>query len=332
MAIPEHDISFKAMGCDLRVLVGPGVADQGESAQQACERIKELIEQFDRRMTRFSPDSELSVLNSDLRMTVPASPLLRSVVSAGLWAAQASNGLLDPTLVGQLEKVGYAKTMRERKVVSLREALDRAPLRRPAHPSDKAAWKSIIVDDDAGTITRPVGVRIDSGGVGKGLIADAAAATLTDRVRFCVNAAGDLRIGGPDAAADPYPVVVESPFGADPIATIRVAAGAVATSGIDSRLWRTADGGFAHHLLDPSTGLPAWTGLVQVTAFADTALEAETLSKRVLLAGAPAIHLLEQRGGVTVSDSGEVELIGPVADTVRHARFGPIPDLTGVAA
>ena len=52
-----------------------------------------------------------------------------------------------------------------------------------------------------------------------------------------------------------------------------------------TRIWRNRDDSFGHHLLDPSTGGPAWTGLVGATAIGDSALEAETLSKMALLLG-----------------------------------------------
>ena len=55
-----------------------------------------------------------------------------------------------------------------------------------------------------------------------------------------------------------------------------LAQGAVATSGISRRVWQI-DGTktFSHHLLDPATGQPAWTGVIQATAVAGSAQEAE---------------------------------------------------------
>ena len=70
--------------------------------------------------------------------------------------------------------------------------------------------------------------------------------------------------------------------------TFRVRAGGVATSGIDARLWERDGGDFAHHLIDPATGTPAWTGLIAATALAPTALEAEALAKAALLSGPAA--------------------------------------------
>ncbi len=51
------------------------------------------------------------------------------------------------------------------------------------------------------------------------------------------------------------------------------------------RLWRAPDGTPRHHLLDPSTLEPAWTGIVGATALAPTAVEAEALAKAALLSG-----------------------------------------------
>ena len=83
----------------------------------------------------------------------------------------------------------------------------------------------------------------------------------------------------------------------------------MATSGIDARLWERHDGEFAHHLIDPAAGTPAWTGLVTATALAPTALEAEALAKAALLSGPAAGRRLlrAHHGGVLVHDDGAVD-------------------------
>ena len=89
--------------------------------------------------------------------------------------------------------------------------------------------------------------------------------------------------------------------------------GAIATSSIVARAWLGPDGRRVHHLLDPSTGEPVWTGLLSATALAPTALHAETLAKVALLGGADVARVaLARRGGVLVHAGGEVETIGPV--------------------
>jgi thiamine biosynthesis lipoprotein len=93
--------------------------------------------------------------------------------------------------------------------------------------------------------------------------------------------------------------------------TLLVRDGGVATSGIDVRVWERDDGEFGHHLIDPATGRPAWTGLIAATAVAPTALEAEALAKAALLSGpAGGRRLLATRhGGVLIHDDGEVEAV-----------------------
>ena len=95
---------------------------------------------------------------------------------------------------------------------------------------------------------------------------------------------------------------------------------------MDTRIWRRDDGGFAHHLLDPSTGEPAWTGLVGVTALGRDALEAETLSKAALLSGPESARpLLAERGGMLVDETGSVELVGPVSAKLIGRRSLSVP-------
>ena len=123
-------------------------------------------------------------------------------------------------------------------------------------------------------------MRFDTGGAGKGLAADLIAGRLRGYSRFIVDCGGDIRIGGADALVRPYEVFVEHPLTGERAHVLRLGSGAVATSGLNVRIWRGADGRYAHHLLDPATGEPAWTGLIGVTALGDTAVEARRSPRR----------------------------------------------------
>ncbi|HEU4599946.1 MAG TPA: FAD:protein FMN transferase, partial [Solirubrobacterales bacterium] len=237
---------------------------------------------------------------------------------AGIVAARRSGGLVDPSLVGEIEKAGYVASRAGMSGVPLGEALAGAPPRRPADPRPEQRWRGFEVDDEAGEIRRPPGLRFDTGGTGKGLAADMLAASLRGYARFIVDCGGDIRIGGADALVNPYEVFVEHPISGGRAHVLRLGSGGVATSGINVRIWRDADGRFVHHLLDPATGEPAWTGLVGATALADSAVEAETLSKAALLRGPEGgREVLAERGGLLVHDSGRVELVGPLAVAPR---------------
>ncbi len=323
----EHDLTFDAMGSHVRLLIGepgPGLPP----AAEAAERAQRFVAEFDAALSRFEPESELCALNADERERVPASPLLRRAVAAGLEAAGRSGGLVDPTLVREIEGAGYRSSRAGLAGVPLSEALAEAPARHPARPNPRSRWHEFAVDEEAGEVVRPPGAGFDTGGTGKGLAADMVAASLRGYSRFIVDCGGDIRIGGADALANPYEVYVEHPVSGERVHVLRLGIGGVATSGLNVRIWRDEDGRYAHHLLDPASGEPAWTGLIGATALGDTALEAETLSKMALLSGPEGgREVLAERGGLLVHDEGRVELVGPlaVAPTIR------IPDLAGSA-
>ncbi len=317
------DFSFRAMGSEVRLIVS-GPAAGAPSADDAVRDSRRFIDRFEQALSRFRPDSELCRLNDDPREAVPASPLLRDAVRAGIWAARWTDGLVDPTLVGEIEAAGYVESREGMQPASLTEALDFAPPRRPARPRPGGDWTRITVDEAYGVIRRPPGVRFDTGGVGKGLAADLLAERLARYGRYVVNCGGDLRVGGADPGPDPFEVLVEHPLTGELSYRIRLGSGAVATSGLNVRVWRRDGGGFAHHLLDPSSGEPAWTGLVAATALGETAVEAETLAKAAVLSGADrARKLLAPTGGLLVHEDGRVERIGPLDATPRYSITVP---------
>ena len=322
----EHDLSFPCMGCEFRLLLGeptePGLSPPAE----AVTRARRWLEACDERLSRFRETSELVALNDDPREVVPVRPLLLKAVAAARWAAQTTGGLVDPTLTGEIELAGYRHSMADAEPLPLWEALRWAPVRRSAAPRPEPAWRTIEVDGVAGTVTRRPGVRIDSGGVVKGMAADLVAQLFAGYERFCVDAAGDLAIGGTRAARNPYHVEVEHPLTGEHVHAVPVSSGGIATSGLNSRMWRRADGTISHHLLDPSSGEPAWTGVLMATALGDSALAAETLAKWALLSGPDgARRILERRGGLVVHDDGDVELIGPLRSRVAvHLSRVPV--------
>ena len=269
--------------------------------------VRSLFAELERRLSRFDSGSDLSRLNSDPRAAVPAGPILRAALAAALRAASLSGGLVDPTLLGALQRAGYRESRVDVAPASLSIALRTAPARRPARPHPAARWRGVRVDNAAGMIHRPPGLALDLGGSIKGWAADLVGMRLARDGRFAVDCGGDLRVSARRGA--PWEVRVRHPLTGAIARTLRIRSGGVATSGIDERLWQREQGGFAHHLIDPATGTSAWTGLVGVTALAPTALEAEALAKAALLSGPVAgRQLLRARhGGVLVHDDGVVD-------------------------
>lgn len=270
-------------------------------------RVRRRLEHWHRAFSRFDPMSELSLLNDSPAGHVRVSATMCTFVAAAVEAARRSGGLVDPTLAAEIESVGYRGDLGE--PIALERSLALAPARRPAGPRADRRWRDIAVDPAARTVSRPRDVKLDSGGVAKGLFADLASDSLAGCSSYAIDCCGDLRLGGSDGLE--RAVRVDDPFGRGVLHEFAMVEGGVATSGIGKRSWLGPDGRPAHHLLDPSTGLPAYTGVAQATALAPSAAEAEVHAKAALLSGPERGRDWLTHGGVLVFDDGSHEVVAP---------------------
>jgi FAD:protein FMN transferase len=261
---------FRAMGTDVTVL-GP----RGASTDTAARSVERRFLREERRCSRFRSDSELMHLNRNAGRWTEVSAGLHEVVRHALDAARRTGGLIDPTVLGAVIAAGYDRDFDE-VLAGARDAI------RPPVPCGR--WRAIGLRPSA--IRLPPGVGLDLGGIAKGWTVDRALADgmATGVGWLLVNAGGDLRVVGDAPSLE---IGVEDPEARDrELVRLRLRAGALATSSITRRAW----GALSHHLIDPRTGSPAVTDLVQATAWAPTCAEAEVRAKDLLLRGtAPGV-------------------------------------------
>jgi thiamine biosynthesis lipoprotein len=292
--------SFAAMGTLVQVITAPG-SDAG-LVDAALERVRKVFAREEARFSRFRPESELCRVNDRAGKRVRVSRSFAEVTRRALDAARATGGLFDPTVLPALRAAGYDRDFKE--IASEDEGdpeLD--AIRRAFHElvikdaTSCGAWRDVELRGEL--LRLPEGAELDFGGIAKGWTVDLAAQTLSDFAWAIVDAGGDLRIVGdtPPAGLD---VAVEDPQenGLEAL-RLRLGTGALATSSVTARAW----GRGGHHLIDPRTGLPALTGVLQATVWAETCAEAEVWSKAALLAG-PSI--LERVPATLVLQTGEI--------------------------
>ena len=300
----ESRESFACFGsaCAAFVTGDGGCGTHAEAAAMA----RECLLAWHDRFTRFKPTSELSLLNADPAASVKASPVMRRFARAVVLAADKSGGLVDATLLREVQDAGYRTDLGPS--LPLAEALRAAPPRRPASGNPASRWNEISVDEFSGTITRPPGMLLDSGGLSKGMFADVLAERLITHKSFAIDCGGDLRLGGSGGLL--REVRVTSPFaGQDVLHSFYLAAAGIATSGIGKRSWLDDSRAPAHHLLDPATGRPAYTGVVQATALAPTSVQAEIRAKCAVLTGPDGALDWLPDGGVVVYDDGTFAVV-----------------------
>jgi thiamine biosynthesis lipoprotein len=212
------------------------------------------------RLTRFSADSELSRFNAAAGTWADVSPELEALLRESLGAFDRSAGLVNVAVLRSMEAVGYTRPLSEGLPVATETRA--GPL--PALPE--------VLSVRPGAAWLEPGVGVDLGGIAKGWMADRLRDSLGPNA--LANLGGDLSAGGPGPDGIGWPVGLGA-------TTVLLRDRGAATSSVRRRRW----GGEQHHLIDPRTGLPACTGLEEVSVVAVNGVEAEVVAKAALLVG-----------------------------------------------
>lgn len=259
----------------------------------------------DRAYSRFRPDSELMRLCDQAGQRVPVSTRLAAALAAALQAAEATGGLVDPTVGAAVSALGY-----DRDYPSLLDSHDALPDER-ATPGLTA----IEFDETRRTARVAPGTMLDLGATGKALAADRAAAraAATTGCGVLVSLGGDVAVAGhaPEGGwaigiADDHQAR-ESDIGQ----TIAIEHGGIATSSTSTRTWRCA-GERCHHIVDPARGRSAEVVWRTVSVAADSCVRANTASTAAIVDGRGAVARLVNLGlpARLVAADGEVVTVG----------------------
>jgi thiamine biosynthesis lipoprotein len=279
----EYSLNFRAMNTEIEMIIY-GKDDTEETRhklEQAGGQVSLLFSQTEERLSRFRPESELSRLNQTGHLT-EASPLLFESIQAALEMAALTGGIFDPTILENLEQAGYDRSF-ELLVAQTYSRVATFPL----WPMDKR-YLDIKLEVSNQSITLPAGVRVDLGGIGKGMTVDRASRLLEEMgfEDFVVSAGGDMFVSGhPPLAPEGWTVAVTNPLNSESTLTEIMAQNqAVATSSVIKRRWQQG-GQIRHHLIDPRTGKPVVNNLAAVTVCAPTTRLADVLAKTALILG-----------------------------------------------
>jgi thiamine biosynthesis lipoprotein len=290
--------SVPMMGGRVAVHVSPASDSDADDAAAEADGVLRRVAAWAARLTRFTTTSELSRLNRDPRTEVPVGPTLAAVLDWSRYAEGLTGGIVD---IGLLDA---------------RLSAEGAPHGAVADEADEAAGhraspasRSWSLDRHArgATIRRPVGLRFDLDGIGKGWLADRSLGRLGRHPAAVVDADGDVAIRLGSGVTWEFGVA-DPRLNEHDLAILRLTRRGrrdkrldghfgLATSGTSVHCW-TNDGTVTHHLIDPRTGRSAETDVVQATVLAGTAREAEALAKAVVILGLVAGYDLLDRSGI----------------------------------
>ncbi len=288
--LPAVRMTHRAMGAEFDfVLVGDSPQTSPDALTYAGEAAFEVIDRLERRISNWIGESPVSVMNR----RASEGPVVVDHDVFGLLETSRrfyddTDGVFDVTVGPLLARWGFYN---QKGVLPKPEAL--AALR------ESVGMHRVELDPATRSVrfTRP-GMRVDFGGIGKGLALDRAAEILrqngVNRARLHASTSTIVVMGTPPASKTwgfeiTWPF--EDPEGKHPPVTeVEIAPGESLSTSSASERYVEMDGKRYAHIFDPRTGRPVDTNIRSATAVAPTGTESDALSTAFFILGEDAVR------------------------------------------
>lgn len=263
----EHAASFFAMDTVMSVTV------YGEDGQAAAEVAEAEIKALDRLLSVTNGASEIYAANHSGGKSVTVSDETAALLSQALELCGETGGVLDVTIYPIVKAWGFTtgtyQVPSEDVLAGLVKQVD---------------FTRLTLEGN--TLTVPEGMELVLGAVAKGYAADRVAEVLEARGVGCakLELGGNIHLIGSKPNGLPWNIAVRDPFGEGYLGVLETEGGAVVTSGGYERYFEQ-DGVTYWHIIDPSTGWPAHSGLVSVTIVSQSGTLADALSTALFVMG-----------------------------------------------
>ena len=242
-----------------------------------------LVHSTERRFSRFLPDSLLSQLNATRQAEDRE---LADLMLCALEIRAITDGAFGPAVGDAVAAAGYTDSFDQFED-------GRRQTRSAAANPPIAVRENEVRLGDGGTV--------DLGGIAKGWTADRVAELLRERDTgiTIVDAGGDLLVQTGDERTELIGLGVDG-------YSVRLSAGAIATSSVLKRRWES-DRGDMHHIIAPETRLPAEVTLELVSVVAPDAATADALATALIADPTRGLPALRHAGAaaLVVDRSGD---------------------------
>jgi thiamine biosynthesis lipoprotein len=253
------------------------------------------VDQVDRQMSTWKPDSDLNRLNAAPAHQWHAVPAeLLAVLDAAVRVSIESRGAFDIGVGALVNAWGFGPTAQEPDAQQIRA------LGRRAH---RAASEVLEIDLAQQRVRKKEAIALDLSGIAKGYGVDALARALDGWGihRYLVGIDGEMRAKGTKPDGQAWAVAIEKPVRhvREVMGVMELVDAAIATSG-DYRHWVEVAGQHFAHTMNPGSGRPVDNRLASVTVVMPSCMLADAWATALLVMGAPVATELAQQRGMTV--------------------------------
>ena len=247
----------------------------GQSAERGAEILQKAaarIDELEGLLSVADENSEIYRANHSGGAAVPLSDDARQLLAGALDLCASTNGALDVTIYPVVRAWGFTTGDYQVPEAAALEKL-----------LPQVDYSGVALS--GGTLTLPEGMELDLGAVAKGYAGDQLMALFAAEgvTAAIVSLGGNVQTLGSRPDGSPWRVALQDPDGGY-AAVLEVADRAVITSGGYQRYFER-DGETYIHIIDPSTGRPARTGLASVTVVADSGVIGDGLSTALFVMG-----------------------------------------------
>lgn len=247
----------------------------GDNAEEAVSKGEKEIQKLDELLSTGKADSEISKLNES--GTGILSQDTDQLIKKSLELYKDTGGIFDISIYPVAEAWGFGK--KEYRVPS-QEELDRLlPLVDAGKLSYSEEKRELTFGQE--------GMKIDLGGIAKGYTSSKIMEIYRKEglTGGMVNLGGNVQTMGKKPDGEPWKIAIQSPEkDGHYLGVLLIQEKAVITSGGYERYFEE-NGIRYHHILDPSTGKPADSGLASVTIISDDGTQADGLSTSLFIMG-----------------------------------------------
>lgn len=296
------------------------VTAYGERGEEAVEAAQAEVERLDAMLSTGDAGSEISKLNAAGEGTLSAEA--GGLVQRGLELYEETDRRFDIAIYPIMEAWGFTdknyRVPSDGELEKLLKLTDATKVHCTEAPG---------ADDAVNVSFGKKGMAIDLGGIAKGYTSSRIMEIYRDKgvTSGLVSLGGNVQVLGtkPDgsnwrvAIQDPGDVQAESDQ-TEYMGLLEAADTAIITSGAYERNF-TQDGRFYHHIIDPTTGKPARSGLISVTIVSPDGTLADALSTSLYIMGKDAAldfwrtHR-DQFNCILMDEAREIYITKPIAD------------------
>ncbi|MFQ5580777.1 MAG: FAD:protein FMN transferase [Nitrospiria bacterium] len=275
-------------------------AERKKDADRALKAAFAEIEDLERLWSIYRPDSEISRLNAAAgRKPVTVSSQTRRLIEEGMHVHSLTEGGFNMALG---PAIALWNVMDAPRIPSKGELNRIRPLMRADSVQLDKTSEQVFLSKK--------GMKIDPGGIGKGLISERAKVILKGHGMQggLIAAAGDIVVFGKKPNGTPWRVGIQHPRRKNKLlASLDVSDMSVSTSG-DYERYFIKKGVRYHHILDPKALAPAWTSR-SVTILSPSGRHADALGTGLFVLGPErGMSILKKEGleGVIIDADGRL--------------------------